>query len=194
MSDLIDRRAAIDALENDKASLDRIIRGMSANDVRLDVYVSQRNQVNYDIDTINNLPTAQLGTDLAEVGADMISRRAAIDFVENQSVWVSYTQGDWDKAKAAGDETEFVEDIIRQTKKAIQSMIQLDLPSAQPMQKKGEWIERSVFDEPQGKRIEQWQSAKCSVCGKYHTTPYLYKYTYHDFCPSCGAKMDGGDS
>ena len=59
MSDLIDRQAAIDALKNDMASLDHIIKGMSANDVRLDAYVSQRNQVNYDIYTINNLPPAQ---------------------------------------------------------------------------------------------------------------------------------------
>ena len=59
MMDLIDRGAAIDALKNDMASLDRIIKGMSANDVRLDAYVSQRNQVNYDICTINSLPPAQ---------------------------------------------------------------------------------------------------------------------------------------
>ena len=85
MNDVIERQAAIDALENDKASLDHIIRGMSANDVRLDAYVSQRNQVNYDIDTINNLPTAQpeqLGTNLAEVGTDCISRQAAIDALD----------------------------------------------------------------------------------------------------------------
>ena len=59
MSDLISRQAAIDALKNDMASLDHIIKGMSANDVRLDAYVQQRNQVNYDIYTINNLPPAQ---------------------------------------------------------------------------------------------------------------------------------------
>ena len=59
MRDLIDRQAAIDALKNDMASLDHIINGMSTNDVRLDAYVSQRNQVNYDIYTINNLPPAQ---------------------------------------------------------------------------------------------------------------------------------------
>ena len=58
-TDLISRQAAIDALKNDMASLDHIIKGTSAYDVRLDVYVSQRNQVNYDIDTINNLPAAQ---------------------------------------------------------------------------------------------------------------------------------------
>ena len=88
MNDVIERQAAIDALENDKASLDHIIRGMSANDVRLDAYVSQRNQVNYDIDTINNLPTAQpeqLGTNLAEVGTDTISRQAACEYCHEDS-------------------------------------------------------------------------------------------------------------
>ena len=81
-SDTISRQQAIEALKNDMASLDHIIKGMSANDVRLDAYVSQRNQVNYDIYTINNLPPAQpeqLGTNLAEVGTDCISRQAAIN-------------------------------------------------------------------------------------------------------------------
>ena len=59
MDDTISRQAAIEALERDMASLDHIIKGMSANDVRLDAYVSQRNQVNYDIYTINNLPPVQ---------------------------------------------------------------------------------------------------------------------------------------
>ena len=59
MSDLISRKAAIDALENDKAALDKIIKGMSAMDVRLDAYVSQRNQVVYDIDAIEQLPPIQ---------------------------------------------------------------------------------------------------------------------------------------
>ena len=57
--ELIDRQAAIDALKSDMASLDHIIKGMSGYDVRFDAYVSQRNQVNCDIDTINNIPTAQ---------------------------------------------------------------------------------------------------------------------------------------
>lgn len=57
MDDLISRQAAIDALEKDMASLDRIIHDISANDVRLQSYVEQRNQVNYDIYTIKNLPT-----------------------------------------------------------------------------------------------------------------------------------------
>ena len=59
MNDLISRQQAIDALKTDMASLDHIIKGMSAYDVRLDAYVSQRNQVDCDIDTISNLPPAQ---------------------------------------------------------------------------------------------------------------------------------------
>ena len=58
-SDTISRQHAIDALKTDMASLDHIIKGMSAYDVRLDAYVSQRNQVDCDIDTISNLPSAQ---------------------------------------------------------------------------------------------------------------------------------------
>ena len=66
------------------------------------------------------------------------------------------------------------------------------LPSAQPEQpeaKRGEWLERDVIDEPKGKHITQWQSARCSVCGRYHTTPYLYSFTHYNFCPNCGADM-----
>jgi transcriptional regulator with XRE-family HTH domain len=61
--------------------------------------------------------------------------------------------------------------------------------SIKMMHPKGEWLEREVFDEPQGKRIEQWQSAKCSVCGLYHTTPYQYYFEWFNYCPSCGADM-----
>ena len=66
------------------------------------------------------------------------------------------------------------------------------LPPAQPEQpepKRGEWLERDVIDEPKGKHITQWQSARCSVCGRYHTTPYLYSFTHYNFCPNCGADM-----
>ena len=58
-TDCISRAKAIETLEKDMASLDHIINGMSANDVRFDAYVSQRNQVNYDIYAIKQLPPAQ---------------------------------------------------------------------------------------------------------------------------------------
>ena len=56
--------------------------------------------------------------------------------------------------------------------------------------KKGKWDERSVFD-TEDSDIVQMQSAKCSVCGKYHTTPYLYFFDNFNFCPNCGADMRG---
>ena len=70
--DRISRQAAIEALKNDMASIDHIIKNMSANDVRLDAYVSQRNQVNYDIYTINNLPPAQPESDPSQIAAQII--------------------------------------------------------------------------------------------------------------------------
>ena len=67
MDDLISRQQAIDALKTDMASLDHIIKGMSAYDVRLDAYVSQRNQVDCDIDTISNLPPRTARTEEGRV-------------------------------------------------------------------------------------------------------------------------------
>ena len=68
------------------------------------------------------------------------------------------------------------------------------LPSAQP-ERKGKWIEKYVTgldDEPNDTNIiDEWQGARCSVCGKYHTTPYRYSFDNYNFCPNCGADMRG---
>lgn len=52
----------------------------------------------------------------------------------------------------------------------------------------GQWTERHV-DTLEETTIDAWQSARCSVCGLYHTTPYLYSFTDYKFCPNCGARM-----
>lgn len=57
------------------------------------------------------------------------------------------------------------------------------LPSAHPS---AEWIERTVSDDA---AIKEWQSAKCSACGRYHTTPYMYYFDNYNYCPHCGARM-----
>ena len=57
------------------------------------------------------------------------------------------------------------------------------LPSAQPT---AEWLECKVIDDV---NIDEWQSAKCSACGLYHTTPYMYYFSNYKFCPNCGARM-----
>ena len=58
----------------------------------------------------------------------------------------------------------------------------------------GKWEEKETFsvadDDP---IISQWQSARCSECGKYHTTPYMYYFNDYNYCPNCGAQMKGED-
>lgn len=58
---------------------------------------------------------------------------------------------------------------------------------AEPV-KRGEWTEKSVHEVDEISS-DGWQSARCSVCGRYHTTPYLYFFTEDPYCPSCGARM-----
>ena len=41
--------------------------------------------------------------------------------------------------------------------------------------KRGEWIEREVFNVVDSSVVEL-KSAKCSVCGIFHTTPYMYSF------------------
>ena len=55
------------------------------------------------------------------------------------------------------------------------------LPSAEPERKKGRWLDS------QGKEKYVGYCAECSVCGGW--SEYIT-----DFCPNCGARMDGGES
>lgn len=57
--------------------------------------------------------------------------------------------------------------------------------------RRGRWEEREHFANVECP-INEWQSARCSICGKYHTTPYMYYFDLYNYCPNCGAKMDGG--
>lgn len=56
----------------------------------------------------------------------------------------------------------------------------------------GRWTERHV-DYASDCAIDEIQSARCSVCGEYHTTPYSYYFNTYSYCPNCGAKMDKED-
>ena len=56
------------------------------------------------------------------------------------------------------------------------------------------WLEKEVVSPIDGiPPIEEWQSARCSACGKYHTTPYMYYFDEYAYCPNCGQAMDGKD-
>lgn len=57
------------------------------------------------------------------------------------------------------------------------------------------WLEKEVLSKLDGELlIEEWQSARCSACGKYHTTPYMYYFYDYKYCPNCGARMDVEES
>ena len=65
------------------------------------------------------------------------------------------------------------------------------LPSAEPVRMKGKWIEKEVHENPKAAGIEEWQSCKCSVCGRYDTKPYIYFFDEPHYCSWCGADMRG---
>ena len=52
--------------------------------------------------------------------------------------------------------------------------------------KRGEWTHRDVDENT---TIKEWQAAKCSVCGRWLTTPYMYYFDHFNYCPNCGARM-----
>ena len=56
--------------------------------------------------------------------------------------------------------------------------------------KVGKWEECKVVD-IEDTTITEVQSAFCPICHKYHTTPYMYYFDYFNYCPNCGAKMEG---
>lgn len=67
-----------------------------------------------------------------------------------------------------------------------------DMPSAEPDRKKGKWMEKETFDNADYE-IPVWQSARCSVCGKYMTAPYGYYFKVFPYCPNCGS-YNGDDN
>ena len=56
----------------------------------------------------------------------------------------------------------------------------------------GKWEEKEVIHADEAKEaIEEWQSCRCSECGRYDTRPYMYYFSEPRFCSYCGADMRG---
>ena len=106
--------------------------------------------------------------------SDLIRREDAIKAINARSDWYQVTCNGKQIAVMlmAKDVNEILEKV----------------PSADSPQ--GEWEEKETFsvvdDNP---IIERWQSARCSMCERYHTTPYMYYFNDYNYCPYCGADM-----
>lgn len=103
---------------------------------------------------------------------DLISRQAAIKWLKTECNPYGKPTLDFESGK-----------------KVIEHLEQM--PTIDPV-KHGKWIEQEVTHEDNRRStiIADWQSAKCSNCGKYHTTPYLHYFYHYNYCPNCGAKME----
>lgn len=65
-------------------------------------------------------------------------------------------------------------------------------PTIEAQSKTGKWSEKKVLHKSEAETvIEEWQSCRCSVCGRYDTRPYLYYFDEPHFCSWCGADMRG---
>ena len=60
---------------------------------------------------------------------------------------------------------------------------------SEPQRMRGKWIEKTVAENPKAAGIEEWQSCKCSNCGRYDTRPYMYYFSEPNYCSWCGADM-----
>ena len=123
------------------------------------------------VDELYDTP-AELGTNLAEVGKDLISRKAAINAIDE-----CYCGGE----DSCGEPWVYKENAVE----AIQ-MIE-PIPSAQP--NRGKWIycEDSMADSVDGYR--------CDHCGFFVPWDYTHKsidyIKSYKYCPYCGADMRG---
>ena len=161
--DLISRRAALDALEWKWA-------GKAA------------------IDAIKNLPSAQ------PEQHEIIFQEIVVEY-PSISTYPEYEGKPYFSIKYVEDGRGYIGYGTYNPEVLSEYMKEYFIPSepvinSDTLRPKGKWEEKEVFD---GDRtIEQYQSARCSVCGKYHTTPYMYYFNNFNYCPECGADMSGG--
>lgn len=62
------------------------------------------------------------------------------------------------------------------------------VPSVEPERKKGKWEEKHHTFSGECP-IDEWQSCRCSECGRYDTRPYMYYFSEPNYCSWCGAEM-----
>lgn len=95
-----------------------------------------------------------------------------------------------DAVKVAIEECQEFLGIFDRIKKRLEA-----IPTADVVERRvGKWTEKEVIHAEEAKTaIEEWQSCRCSVCGRYDTRPYMYYFNNPNYCSWCGAEMKGED-
>ena len=75
----------------------------------------------------------------------------------------------------------------RSMEQTVYKLIQA-IAEAEPI-KHGRWKQVEVVHDRKDAKIQDWQQAQCSVCGRWHTTPFMYYLKLDNYCPNCGANM-----
>lgn len=88
---------------------------------------------------------------------------------------------------------ETVHNLFQSLLEAEKTIEDLNKRLAEVAPKNGEWLNREVVHDRADAKITDWQQAKCSVCKRWHTTPYLYDFNDYKYCPVCGARMGGAE-
>jgi hypothetical protein len=118
------------------------------------------------IDTIKSMPPAELGTNLASLGTDCISRQQAIDALERAKQNIRHNI-----ERAIG---RAICEILDEVENGIKQ-----LPPIQPKRIRGQWsIKGQAIDTVRG----YW--AKCSACG--HSV-----FGGGNYCSNCGSYNKG---
>ena len=103
--------------------------------------------------------------------ADVINRQDAIDAVKRNTFRLTFAEEQNCEGHVAWSAEAVYSDVMEGEL--------LELPSAQPERKKGEWVDTEFL-----------KLKECSCC---HSRWGMYDVENFDFCPNCGARMDGGE-
>ena len=120
----------------------------------------------------------QLGTNLAEVGTDAISRQQVIDALVAETIYTEEELKEYYEANSYRNEW------LNGIYESIETVKQL--PPIQPEPKRGKWIRTGS-----GSLYDHYE---CSECGKAPKWECMgdnrWKIAFTGFCPNCGAKME----
>ena len=100
--------------------------------------------------------------------SDLISREDLIDWLTSGIIRLKGIYGDLGGAVSG-----------------VREMVKV-MPSIEPEQKKGEWIDGMLYYDFEE---SEWEKVKCSVCKNFVVKQIFYHDNKYNFCPYCGADM-----